>query len=40
MEQNGFKLMSPDVKNRYKHLFKPNNINHPISRLYFVDLLK
>ena len=26
MEENGFKLISPDVKNRYKNLFKPNNI--------------
>ena len=30
MKQNGFKLMSPDVKNRYKHLFKPNNITDGI----------
>ena len=28
MEENGFKLISPDVKNRYKNLFKPNNINN------------
>mgnify|MGYP006225119155 CR=1 FL=1 len=28
MEQNGFKLISPDVKNRYKNLFRTNNINN------------
>ena len=28
MEQNGFKLISPDVKNRYKNIFRDNNINN------------
>jgi len=33
----GLKLVSDYLE---KTIFKPNNINHPISRLYFVDLLK
>ncbi len=33
----GLKLVSDYLE---KSIFKPNNINHPNSRLYFVDLLK